>query len=102
MKIGGVLAFALGETLSCVYPVWGGLVGKCNACFRDSPQLLVFCFFFISLRDGYRDLCRHEQLTHPAMIDDVCCAQASVFFSLVKYNLVDVGDFFFASNFIFY
>lgn len=24
MKIGGVLAFALGETLSCVYPVWGG------------------------------------------------------------------------------
>lgn len=67
-KIGGILAFALGETLSCV--VWGGNATRAFEMCRNYSG-------FISLRDGYRDLCRHEQLTQPSMIDDVCCVQAS-------------------------
>lgn len=67
-KIGGILAFALGETLSCVDSVvWGG----------NATRAFEMYSVFISLRDGYRDLCRHEQLTQPSMIDDVCCVQAS-------------------------
>lgn len=50
------------------------VVGKCNAYFRDSTQL----GGFISLRDGYRDLCRPWQFVHLSMIDDLCCVQASV------------------------
>lgn len=73
MKIGRILAFALGETLLAWIGALEVLFGKCNACFRDSPQLLGL----ISLRNGYRDLCCPSQFVHP-MIDDVCCVQASV------------------------
>lgn len=76
MKIGGILAFALGETLSRVDLCCGGVGRKTRrvlSWFAATPR-----FFLSVCVIAYRDLCRGWQLVRPSVIDDVCCVRASV------------------------